>query len=123
MAGLISYGVTKQYDPLVYHIVLTQGIYVFIMIFMRPFRRAFDNVTMIILEFTTFYALALPLSMYYVEVDELDEIFLIFILQGLLLISLGLNLTRILVYYINIVRVYHDPTVTQLMVENSAKAK
>jgi len=72
MAAFVSYGVTKKYDTLVYYMTLFEGVYILILVFIRPYKKAIDNVGIIILEFTTLYALVLPISMRYISVGELD---------------------------------------------------
>ena len=51
-----------------------------LMIFGRPYRRAFDNVGVILIEATTLYGLSLPLVMRFLTVSELYELFIVFIL-------------------------------------------
>jgi hypothetical protein len=72
MSAFVSYGVTKKYEAIVYCMALLEGVYILILIFIRPYKRAIENVGIIILEFTTLYALVLPISMRYISVGELD---------------------------------------------------
>jgi hypothetical protein len=99
MVFLISLGITHNYDNLIYYIVACQTFYTVVILVWRPYKRILDNVGTIILEIVTLYALTLPLVMRFASVEELDEIFLVFILQGMLLISLAMNFVRIVVDY------------------------
>ena len=72
VAILICMGISLGFSTISYGIALTQFIYFFVLILMRPYKKALDNVGVIILEFTTLYALCLPLAMRYTSVPELN---------------------------------------------------
>ena len=106
---MANLGITQQYDILLYGIILLQSIYLLVLIFIRAYKRVIDNVGVIITEVTTLYALTLPYALRFVSVNELYEIFMVFVLQGMILISLALSLTRIIVYYTKIIKAYLYP--------------
>lgn len=109
LAVMANLGITQQYDILLYGIILLQSIYLLVLIFIRAYKRVIDNVGVIITEVTTLYALTLPYALRFVSVNELYEIFMVFVLQGMILISLALSLTRIIVYYTKIIKAYLYP--------------
>ena len=49
MVVLISLGITHNYDTLAFNILAVQVVYLLFLIFKRPYRRALDNVGVIIL--------------------------------------------------------------------------
>ena len=63
---IIFLGVDNTFDTLLYCLLSLQFIYIIIVILYRPYKKALDNVSLIILEITTLYAFALPMSMRYV---------------------------------------------------------
>ena len=109
MVFLISLGITQQYDTLAYIIAISQLIFIIVMILWRPYKRGIDNFGQITVEITTCYAFLLPLVMRFITVAENDEIFMVFILQGMVLISLALALVRVVMYYTKIVKLYLCP--------------
>ena len=117
MVALISLGMTQKYDELIYQLVSCQGFYLTVLVIWRSYSRAIDNVGLITLYFTTLFVFAIPLALRFLSISETDEIFLVFIIQGMILISLALAFIRVIVYYTKAIKGYLYPQEEQLMIE------
>jgi uncharacterized membrane protein len=70
-----------------------------LLVFFRPHRRMFDNVCVILSQFAAFYALILAVTTSFVTIAEEMQIFMLFILEGLLLLVVLLYFFRIGLVY------------------------
>jgi hypothetical protein len=83
------------------------------LLLMRPYTSIFSNITIIICEFTSLYALSLAMVIGKIEMTEEAEIFLLLILEGLIIIALALTAIRIVIYYRYLWRVSFDESIVE----------
>lgn len=82
-----------------YAIASVSAISLVIFVLLRPYNRIVDNLRIIFCEFAILYASLLPLLHRFIEINEIYELFIIYILQSLVFLSLCFTVIKIIIFY------------------------
>lgn len=100
MSMLFQMGIWFEAARLIFWVAIAQVLYVCLLLLVRPYTSAFHNVRVLLCEFTILYSLALALLPEFISVSEMTEIFLIFILEGAIIIcTLLAGISLGVIYY------------------------
>lgn len=92
-------GISCSFDLLIYPIAITMILYLAFIIAFRPYAKAMDWIGAIVCEAISLYSIGLPLAARFVVVGEEIEVFLLFILEGIIIIAAIVALVRTIRVY------------------------
>ena len=100
LALCVVAGVPLSMDRTLYAVLVFQIAYILIIICRRPYKSTLHMFGLLLCEFTALSALLLPLLRLFYKTKEEIEVFIIFILEGLIILSIFLSLLRVTLTYI-----------------------
>lgn len=105
---LIEIGISYSFSLNSYIIAAQSLLYLLILICGQPYLRCFDNLRVILCETAVLYASGLPLIHRFVEIDEAYELFVLYVLQGIIFFFLVLALIRVFLLYCSIAKKWKE---------------
>jgi ABC-type dipeptide/oligopeptide/nickel transport system permease subunit len=100
---LVQLGIFTSLPSLLYPVMAVYLISSTLTVLFRPYKEFLHNLGVHLLDFNVLYALVLPLLNIYLSLSEDSAVFLVFILEGLLIIAFLLTLARLIrAYYMTI---------------------
>ena len=95
---LLSLGITHTFSFLIYPIALLILLYLVLIVLYRPYKSCFSNLSVILNECLTLLAVSLALTNKFFTIGSDTEAFILFILQGLIILCLVFSLIRVFLH-------------------------
>jgi hypothetical protein len=118
LALMIQLGIFTSLPSLRYPVMAVELVSFTATLLFRPYKENFHNLRVLLLDFNVLYALLLPLLNTYLNLREDSAVFLVFMLEGLLIIAFLFSFARLIrAYYMKI----KDPGFERNFKEKSEK--
>jgi hypothetical protein len=99
VASILELGIIFSFDLVLFVLVGLELLYILLLLINRPYLSVFDNLGAFFCELIIFYSLILAAVNRFILISELDEVFMIFILQGFICLGVIQALVRIIIIY------------------------
>ena len=104
MATLLSLGITQIFSFLVFPIILLILLYLVLIVIYRPYKSCFSNLSIVLNECLSLLSVSLALVNKFFRIDSDIEAFVLFNIQGLVILCLIFSLIRIFLHIRNLCR-------------------
>ena len=99
-----SVGITQCFNLIVFVIAILFILSFIFLIFKPPYLGSFSNIAVIFNQGISIYAISLAIVNKYLTMDKNTEIFMLFILEGLICLALVFACVRVLIFYCKLCR-------------------
>lgn len=109
IALLIEIGIDSSFDIIIYVISALSVSYIVFLILFKPYCSIFHNFGALLCEFGSLFAISLAMIHKHVSLNELYELFLMFILQGVICLMVVISLIRLVLTYRHLYNKHKSP--------------
>ena len=95
MAVLLSLGITQTFSFLAFPIALLVLLYLILIVVYRPYRSCFSNLSIVLNESLALLSVSLALANKFFKIESSIEAFILFNMQGLIILCLVLSIIRV----------------------------
>ena len=98
LSVILSLGITQTFSFLMFPIALLMVLYLILIVIYRPYKGCFSNLSVMLNECLAFLSVSLALVNQFFTIGSDIEAFILFNMQGLIIICLGFSLIRVFLH-------------------------